>query len=98
VVESSSKTLTSPRVERWRMLLQPYIGQMSFVHKAGKLHGNVDALSRLPRKADAGGEEPPGWGEEGAGRKEEKVFFIKDGLARRKGFRWEQEGSEGTRR
>jgi hypothetical protein len=49
VVESSSRTITSPRVERWRMLLQPYVGQMTFVHKAGKLHGNVDALSRLPR-------------------------------------------------
>jgi hypothetical protein len=52
VVESSSKTITSPRVERWRMLLQPYIGQMTFVHKAGKLHSNVDALSRLPRSGD----------------------------------------------
>jgi hypothetical protein len=50
VVESSSRTITSPRVERWRMLLQPYVGQMTFVHKAGKLHGNVDALSRLPRE------------------------------------------------
>jgi transposase InsO family protein len=54
VVESSSKTITSPRVERWRMLLQPYVGQMSFVHKAGKLHANVDALSRLPRETDPG--------------------------------------------
>jgi hypothetical protein len=52
VVESSSKTITSPRVERWRMLLQPYVGQMTFVHKAGRLHGNVDALSRLPREAN----------------------------------------------
>jgi hypothetical protein len=52
VVESSSKTITSPRVERWRMLLQPYVGQMTFVHKAGKLHSNVDALSRLPREED----------------------------------------------
>jgi hypothetical protein len=50
VVESSSKTITSPRVERWRMLLQPYVGQMTFVRKAGRLHGNVDALSRLPRE------------------------------------------------
>jgi hypothetical protein len=50
VVESSSKTITSPRVERWRMLLQPYVGQMTFVHKAGRVHGNVDALSRLPRE------------------------------------------------
>jgi hypothetical protein len=50
VVSSNSKTLTSPRVERWRMLLQPYIGQMTFVHKAGKKHLNVDALSRLERE------------------------------------------------
>jgi hypothetical protein len=49
VVSSSSRTITSPRVERWRMLLQPYMGQMTFVHKAGKRHLNVDALSRLPR-------------------------------------------------
>jgi hypothetical protein len=32
------------------MLLQPYIGQMTFVHKAGKRHLNVDALSRLERQ------------------------------------------------
>jgi hypothetical protein len=50
VVFSNSKTLTSPRVERWRMLLQPYIGQIAFVHKAGKKHLNVDALSRLERE------------------------------------------------
>jgi hypothetical protein len=50
VVSSNSKTLTSPRVERWRMLLQPYMGQMTFVHKAGKKHLNVDALSRLERE------------------------------------------------
>lgn len=49
VVNSSSKTLTSPRVERWRMLLQPYIGQVTWIHKAGKIHTNVDALSRLTR-------------------------------------------------
>jgi hypothetical protein len=51
VVSSNSKTLTSPRVERWRMLLQPYMGQMTFVHKAGKTHLNVDALSRLERES-----------------------------------------------
>jgi hypothetical protein len=57
VVASNSKTLTSPRVERWRMLLQPYMGQMTFVHKAGKIHLNVDALSRLEREAATGYEE-----------------------------------------
>jgi hypothetical protein len=57
VVASNSKTLTSPRVERWRMLLQPYMGQMTFVHKAGKIHLNVDALSRLEREAATGDRE-----------------------------------------
>jgi hypothetical protein len=60
VVSSNSKTLTSPRVERWRMLLQPYMGQMTFVHKAGKTHLNVDALSRLER--DKGGGPDKGGG------------------------------------
>jgi hypothetical protein len=52
IVASNSRTLTSPRVERWRMLLQPYMGQMTFVHKAGKKHLNVDALSRLERQPE----------------------------------------------
>jgi hypothetical protein len=43
VVSSNSKTLTSPRVERWRMLLQPCMGQMTFIHKAGKKHLNVSS-------------------------------------------------------
>jgi hypothetical protein len=63
VVSSNSKTITSPRVERWRMLLQPYMGQMTFVHKAGKIHSNVDALSRLSRKEEAS--EPMSSGREG---------------------------------
>jgi hypothetical protein len=54
VVASNSKTITSPRVERWRMLLQPYMGQMTFIHKAGKIHSNVDALSRLSREEVTG--------------------------------------------
>jgi hypothetical protein len=62
VVSSNSKTLTSPRVERWRMLLQPYMGQMTFVHKAGKKHLNVDALSRLERDEGGGSEKDEGSG------------------------------------
>jgi hypothetical protein len=42
------------------MLLQPYVGQMTFVHKAGKLHSNVDALSRLPREEDRDGRKEEG--------------------------------------
>jgi hypothetical protein len=49
VVDSSSFTPTSPRVERWRMLLQPFVGQMTFIHKPGKSHNNVDVLTRLRR-------------------------------------------------
>jgi hypothetical protein len=45
VVASNSKTLTSPRVQRWRMLLQPYMGQMTFVRKAGKTHLNVPGVT-----------------------------------------------------
>jgi hypothetical protein len=73
LVESSSKTLTSPRAERWRMLLQPYVGQMSFVHRAGKLHGNVDALSRLPSEINATEERAPRWEGEFGGRSESLV-------------------------
>ena len=50
VINSSSQTLTSTRVERWRMLLQPYAGQITWIHKSGKTHTNVDALSRLTRE------------------------------------------------
>jgi hypothetical protein len=55
VVDSSSFTPTSPRVERWRMLLQPFVGQMPFVHKPGKSHNNVDALTRLKRSGQLEG-------------------------------------------
>jgi hypothetical protein len=69
VVSSNSKTLSSPRVERWRMLLQPYIGQMTFVHKAGKKHLNVDALSRLEREPSREAEAEGGLGKEGMRRR-----------------------------
>ena len=31
------------------MLLAPYMGQMTLVHRAGKIHGNADGLSRSRR-------------------------------------------------
>lgn len=49
VTGSSSNTLYSARVDKWRMLLSPYLGQMSLVHRAGKIHGNADGLSRSKR-------------------------------------------------
>jgi hypothetical protein len=53
VVSSNSKTLTSPRVERWRMLLQPYMGQMTFVHKAGWIRKRrLDRHGREERKRE----------------------------------------------
>jgi hypothetical protein len=55
VVDSGSFTPTSPRVERWRMLLEPFVGQMSFIHKPGKAHNNVNALMRLKRSGQADG-------------------------------------------
>ena len=50
VTGSSSTTLSSARVDKWRMLLSPYLSQMSLVHRAGKVHGNVDGLSRSRRE------------------------------------------------
>ena len=50
VTGSSSTTLYSARVDKWRMLLSPYLGQMSLVHSAGRIHGNADGLSRSRRK------------------------------------------------
>ncbi|KAE8219483.1 hypothetical protein CF326_g8949, partial [Tilletia indica] len=35
-------------VERARVLLRPHLDRLQFVHKPGRLHVNVDALSRLP--------------------------------------------------
>jgi hypothetical protein len=103
--------IKSKKMERWRMLLQPYMGQMSFVHKAGKLDGNVDALSRLPRETDPGEERSPrrrdeGGGQsegtgsrrgDGGGQSEGKVFFSEEGMLRRKAFRWDDAGSDEKR-
>jgi hypothetical protein len=47
------------------MLLQPYMGQVTFVHKAGKRHLNVDALF------EARAEDRRQGGNGGAGSEEE---------------------------
>lgn len=47
VLSSTSPTLYSRQVAKFRMLLQPFQSNMTFVHRAGKLHKNVDSLSRL---------------------------------------------------
>lgn len=47
VLNSKSETLYSRQVDRFRMLLMPYISSMTIEHRPGKLHHNVDALSRL---------------------------------------------------
>ena len=49
VTGSSSTTLCSARVDKWHMLLAPYLGQMNLVHRAGEIHGNADGLSRSRR-------------------------------------------------
>lgn len=49
ITGSSSTTLYSARVDKWRMLLAPYLGQMTLVHRAGKINGNADGLSRSRR-------------------------------------------------
>ena len=54
VTGSSSNTLYSARVDKWRMLLSPYLGQMTLVHRAGKIHGNADGLSRSRRDTGSG--------------------------------------------
>ena len=53
VTSSSSTTLYSARVDKWQMLLAPYLGQMTLVHRAGRVHGNADGLSRSRRDPSA---------------------------------------------
>ncbi|EPQ30551.1 uncharacterized protein PFL1_02076 [Pseudozyma flocculosa PF-1] len=48
---SKSRRLFTPRIERLRTYLLPFLDSLSFVHRAGKAHGNVDALSRLPHSS-----------------------------------------------
>lgn len=47
VLNSKTETLYSRQVDRFRILLQPWLSQIEFVHKPGRYHRNVDALSRL---------------------------------------------------
>lgn len=47
VLRSKTETLYSRQVDRFRMLLMPYLSNMEIKHRPGKLHHNVDALSRL---------------------------------------------------
>lgn len=47
VLLSKTETLYSRQVNKFRILLQPWLSQIEFIHKPGKLHRNVDALSRL---------------------------------------------------
>lgn len=47
VLNSTSSTIYSRQVSKFRMLLQPFQSNMTFIHRAGKLHKNVDSLSRL---------------------------------------------------
>lgn len=42
-----SESLYSRQTEKFRVLLSPYLSQMTIVHKPGRHHRNVDALSRL---------------------------------------------------
>lgn len=51
ITGSSSNTIYSSRVDKWRMLLAPYLGQMTLIHRAGRIHGNADGLSRSRRVA-----------------------------------------------
>lgn len=47
VLRSKSETLYSRQVDRFRVLLMPYLSNMEIRHRPGRLHHNVDALSRL---------------------------------------------------
>ena len=49
ITGSSPTTLYSAHVDKWRMLLAPYMGQMTLVHRAGKIRNNADGLSRSRR-------------------------------------------------
>ena len=49
ITGSSSTTLYSARIDKCRMLLAPYMGQITLVHRAGKIHNNADGLSRSRR-------------------------------------------------
>ncbi|XP_038065755.1 uncharacterized protein K02A2.6-like [Patiria miniata] len=44
--DKPASPMSSARVARWHMLLSAY--EYTIIHKAGRLHTNADALSRLP--------------------------------------------------
>nr|CDI57088.1 uncharacterized protein BN887_02712 [Melanopsichium pennsylvanicum 4] len=60
VLRSASHSMRNftPRIERMRAYLMPFLDSMEFVHKAGRLHSNVDALSRLPPCSHDGSQQP----------------------------------------
>lgn len=47
VLRSKSETLYLRQVDRFHVLLMPYLASMEIKHRPGRLHHNVDALSRL---------------------------------------------------
>lgn len=47
VLSTKSDTLYSRQVDKFRILLMPYLSSMEILHRPGKFHHNVDALSRL---------------------------------------------------
>lgn len=53
ILDTSTPTLYSRQVQKFRMLLQPFRSQMTIIHKSGSTHKNVDALSRLRKKSDS---------------------------------------------
>lgn len=48
IVRASTHKDLTPELSRLRMRLSPYIHNFKFVHRPGKLHHNVDGISRLP--------------------------------------------------
>ena len=47
VLLASTPTLYSPTAHKFRALLQPWLPNLTIVYKPGRLHTNVDSLSRL---------------------------------------------------
>lgn len=56
VLNSKSEVIYSRQVDKFRVLLMPYLSNIEFVHRPGRFHHNVDALSRLiDRSRDVSG-------------------------------------------
>ncbi|CAO1616796.1 unnamed protein product [Parajaminaea phylloscopi] len=51
VMKAASHRVFTPRLEDIRAQLAPYLHQITFVHKAGDTHVNVDSLSRLQHES-----------------------------------------------